>query len=144
MNKMRSNFGIRLRLEFIAVFLEVLPEFLVVLDDSVVDDRKRRTGHVRVRVRFTWCSVRRPARMRNSGNATNGFFVERLLKFLHLAEPAHSIDGLAIQDRDSGRVVTAILEPTKAFHQYRYDISFGNSTDDSTHMNEFSLNLYLT
>jgi hypothetical protein len=57
-----ENFGVSVALEVVAVALEFAPEFVVVLDDPVVNNRHfSGTVRVRVRVRVRGRTVRTPS-----------------------------------------------------------------------------------
>ena len=133
LNAVCDDFRICLGFELETRLFQLLAQFFIVLDDAVVNNGNRLPRHVRVRIIFARGAMCRPARVRDAGCALERCFVERLLQFLHFAETANPLKGLAVQNRDTRRVVTAILEPAQALHQYRDDISLGNSTDDSTH-----------
>ena len=69
-NEMREHFGVGLTRERVPLFLEVLLDRRVVLDDAVVDNRDAVTMHaviaMRMRVLLRDTAVRCPARMRNA------------------------------------------------------------------------------
>ena len=89
---------------------------------------------MRVRVRFIRHPMRCPTRVRNTDVALQRAFIERILQRLDFAGTSQAIDVIAITNRNTGRVVATIFEAAKAVHQYRNDVSFGNRTDDSTHL----------
>src|SRR6185312_514123 len=55
------------------------------------------------------------------------------LHLAHLALGAHAPDRAAVEHRQTGGVIAAILERLQADDQQRRDIALGNSGDNSTH-----------
>src|SRR5262249_27202273 len=94
-------------------------------------DRFARCDRMRIdRVRRT---VRRPARVRDAGKT--GDRLRRLQGFelAHLALGAHTLEAAFGQQRDTGRVITAVFERLEAADQRCDDIAPGGGTDNSTH-----------
>jgi len=62
----RDHLGVRLGGELVALALRFGAQFLVILDDAVVDDRDAVLGDVRMGVAFARHAVGRPARVRDA------------------------------------------------------------------------------
>ena len=62
--------------------------------------------------------------------------IDRAIKKSQMGDAADFFDdaeGSVLQDRDAGRIVTAILEPLKAFDQDWGDITRSDRSNDSAH-----------
>ena len=130
----RDDLGIGLRRELVAGLDQLGAQFVVVLDDAVVDDRDAVLRDVRVRVALARHAVRRPPRVRDAEIAVRGVGVERVLELADLADGAQPLDVAgAVQHGDARGVVAAILEPPQALEEHRNDVAFGYGTNDSTH-----------
>ena len=134
---MRDDLGVGLRGEDVAGGLEALAQRLVVLDDAVVDDGDLAVGDVRMRVGRRGRAVRRPARVRDAGvrgeRARIGLRGE-----IGDARRAHQPlevrrRGIVADDREAGRVVAAVLEPSNAVDQDGNDVPRGRRSDDAAH-----------
>ena len=118
----------------VAVTLEVGAQLLVVLDDAVVDDGEPVTRDMRMRVALARHAVRGPAGVGDADLAGGGGVFERIIQHAHLADRAQPGEVLrAVQHRDAGGIVAAVLEPPQTLHQDRYDVALGDRSDDSAH-----------
>jgi hypothetical protein len=130
----RNDLGIGLRRELVAGLDQLGTQFVVVLDDAVVDDRDAVLRDVRVRVALARHTVRRPPRVRDAEVAVRGVGVKRVLEFPHLADGAQPLDVAGtVQHGDTRGVVAAIFEPPQALEEHRNDVAFRYGTNDSTH-----------
>ena len=131
---MGNYFGIGVGLENIALGLKIGAQFGVILDDAVVHDRDLLSAHVRMRVALGGHTVRRPARMRDTEQPLDLDLVEQLLQLGDLADRTDSLQmGIVLADRDAGRVVATVFEPSQSLHQDRDDIAFGDGADYAAH-----------
>jgi len=134
MHAMRHDLGVGLGAELIARKLELIAQFLVILDDAVVHDREAAARDMRMRIAFARHTVRRPARMRNAAASLNRQLRQRLLERAHLADGAQALQmALGIEHRDAGGVVTAVLEALEALHEHRHDIAISDASDYAAH-----------
>ena len=90
MDQVRDDFGVGVRIEAVAVRLQLLAQLGMVLDDAVVDDRDAVVGHVRMRVDRVRHAVRRPARVRDAGEAGDRRAQVEGFELAHLARGAHA------------------------------------------------------
>ena len=83
-------------------------------------------------------AVRRPARVRDADPAVLRRRGELVLEFGDLAyRPAQAYVSFAVDDRDPGGIIAAILEATQALDENGHNIAFRDRTNDSAH--EFAL-----
>ena len=133
-NAVRNDLGIGLRGKVVAQARQLLAQLFVILDDAVVDDGEPIARDMRMRIALAGNSVCRPASVRNPDLAGGRSLLERVVEHLHLANGAQARQmARAVQHRDAGRIVAAILEPPQALHQNGDDIAFGDRSDNSTH-----------
>src|SRR5678815_2759819 len=89
---------------------------------------------MRMSVALARTAVRRTARMRDAARRVQGLLVERVLESRHLTDGTPALDlRVAIQHGETGRVVTAILEPPQSFHEHGNDVAFGDGAYDAAH-----------
>ncbi len=130
----RDHFGVGFGGEHIAFALRLRAQFLVVLDDAVVDDRDAVLRDVRMGVALARAPVRRPTRVRDAEAAMSGIGLERVLQLADLADGAQALDGAgAVQHGDARRVVAPVLQPPQALDQDRDDVTVGDGSNDSAH-----------
>ncbi len=134
MNAVRDHFGVRFRSEFVAELHELVVQFLVILDDAVVDDRDAVARHMRVGIPLVRHAMRRPARVGDSEVARSWRGGQRLGKLRHLADGAQARDmGAAIQHSDARRVIAPVFEALQAFDEDRDDVPVSDRSNDSAH-----------
>ena len=133
MDPVGDALGVGIRGEAVAELLQLVAQFLVVLDDAVVDDRKTIVGDVRVRVALTRNPVCRPARVGDADMGIEGLPVERRLELGDLALPPLPAHDAIVEDREAGRVVTAVFQAPQALHQDGHDVALGDGSYDSAH-----------
>ena len=130
----RDHLGVGLGGELVTAPLELVAQLLVVLDDAVVDDRQAVERDMRMGVALARDAVGGPAGVGDADLAAGGRLLEGLLEHPHLADRAQAGEVLrAVQDRQAGRVVAAVLQPPQALHQDGDDIALGDSSNDSAH-----------
>ena len=117
-----DHLGIGLRGEHGALPLEAVLQRQVVLHDPVDHDMDAIGGvEVRVGVLLGHASVRRPARVADPGPHVHALgdrdrarprvpLVESTAEVAQVADGAHGLDPVTVQNRDAGAVVTAVLE----------------------------------
>ena len=136
MNQVRDHFGVGLRREDVALRLQPVAQRLVVLDDAVVHDGDLAAGHVRVRVHRRRRAVRSPAGVRDPGEAREPrrLGLRREVRDTRGADEPLELGRLrSADDRETGRIVAAILEPADAVDQHGNDVARGHRADDAAH-----------
>jgi hypothetical protein len=63
----------------------------------------------------------------------DGRSLERVAQVHELTDAAQHSETIAFDDRDTGRVVSAVLEPSKARDEYITRLTRTDVSDDSTH-----------
>ena len=109
-----------LRGEGVAFGGEALAELPVVLDDAVQHDRHARgvAAGKRVGVLLGDRAVRRPARVPEAGGRRRAVRRE-LDQVLERADRAHVREALVLEERDPGRVVSAVFESLETLQEQR-------------------------
>ncbi len=133
LHQVGDDLGVGLRSECVPACLKLFPQFGVVLDDAVVDDRHPIRGHMRVRVVGAWHPMGRPAGVGDTDLGCHRLLVEKLLEVTHLAFGAAALQPALFKHGKTGGVVPAILQGMQAGDQDGADIALGYSTNDSTH-----------
>ena len=115
LDEVGDDLGVGLGDEAVAFLLELPLEIEVVLDDAVVhDDDPARAVAVRVRVLLGRPAVRRPARVADAVLAVERIDAPAPPRGREsLPGAAAQLDRAVAHDRDAGRVVAAILEPSQ-------------------------------
>ncbi len=115
---MHHNLGIGFGTETQARSALFIAQGLVVLDNSVADECQGAVTDMRVRVGLGDPTVRRPARMGNSGRAFERLLPQRLLEFTNFANGSSPLQSTARADHHHpGRIVAAVFEAAQAFEQ---------------------------
>jgi hypothetical protein len=139
-----DRLGVGVGREARSLCLEFRAQLAEVLDDPVVDHRDaRRLVGVGVGVALDRRAVGRPARVaeREVGPQTGGVnFFDEVDK---LALGAHHGQGAAGVDRESGRVVAAILETAQRLEHDRHRLARADITDDAAHEKSSSVPLLI-
>ena len=131
-DEMSDNLGIRLGLKGVALFLQLLFERLVVLDDPVVDEHTS-VGPMRMRILLRRFAVSRPTGMANADQPVDGLFRQRLLQIRELTDaPAH-FDFFTLHHRHAGRVVAAVFEFGQPGEQNGDRFLVADISDDTAH-----------
>ena len=117
-------------------------QFLVVLDDAVVDQRDapgaavgrpRPAGEMRMRVVLSRPAVRGPARVRDAGAALDAVAGDQRLQFGHPSGAAAAAQAAALVDRHAAGVVAAVFEAPQALDQDGNDVACADGADDAAH-----------
>ncbi len=129
LDQMGDDLGVGVRVEYIAGGDQFLLQFGVVFDDAVVHHRQA-GGDMRVRVALGGDAMRGPARV---GDAVVGNLALSLRRQLGDAPDAAQARQRRIEQRQTGRVVTAILELRQSLDQDGNDVARGNGCNDAAH-----------
>jgi len=117
-----------------AFFLQLLFEFLVILDDPVMYDIGVGT-QMRVGIEFRRLAVRRPAGMPDRDTETLAFIALRFLpEILKFPDRFEIVEFLPLDDGDTRRVVTAVFQLLKSVQQYLFLLFGADIAYDSTHL----------
>src|SRR5690606_28466192 len=109
---MRDDFRVRLRGEGVAEARELLAQLLVVFDDAVVDDGDAVARDMRMRIALRGHAVRRPTRVSDAERTFDWRIEHRVLQRFDFADgPQAAQVARAVQHRDTGRIVAAVLQP---------------------------------
>ncbi len=131
-----DDLGIGLRGEPVTRRLLLTPQYIVILDNAVVHQRNTFVTHVGMGVLLARDAVRGPARVRDTGQAADRCFRERLVQLGDLADLAHPLQQvLAGLQRHAGGVIAAVLEPLQAIHEHGQYILLCRDADYSAHVN---------
>ena len=109
-NEVGDDLGIGIRGEFVAFGLQAGTQGFVILDDAVMHNGQP-GRNVRVGVTFAGNAMRRPAGVGDAGLAAGG---ERVGLCRQLGDPAdrtQTLQATGIDQRQSCRVITPILQP---------------------------------
>src|SRR3954449_8983090 len=141
-----DDLGVGLAREDRAHVGEARLERHVVLDDAVDDDvDAARRVEVRVRVGLVDTAVRGPARVADAGRGRArrerdpAFFGlaasagDGLAQVVEVADRADRLDALALDHRDPGRVVAAVLEPGQPGEEEVLYGALADVSDDAAH-----------
>ena len=136
-DQLDRNLCIRIGIEVISLVLQLFPEFLVILDNSIVDTNYIPIiAAVRMRVQLTRFPVSCPTGMPDSTCSVHCHSVIRL--FRKNAQAAFRLYDLhillAVPDRDSSRVISTVFQFCKSVKQHRSRLSMSCKSNDSTHM----------
>src|SRR5262249_28456075 len=126
-----DDLGIRIGRELIAPAKQVPAHLVVILDDAVVHNRDA-ARNMRMRVLLGRHAMRSPARVRDSDVTAQSPFSGELGEPGDAPLAAQPLQG-AVDYRDTGRVIAAILEPAQSLEQDRNYIALRYRTNDSTH-----------
>ncbi len=136
-HEMRDHLGVGLRDERVALPHEPLAQRLEVLDDAVVHDGDLAVRRMRVRIGRRRRAVRRPARVRDSGQALDP---RRLGLRGEIRDPGRRDEprearraGRSVDDGEPGGVVAAVFEPADAVDQDRNHVARRGRADDAAH-----------
>ena len=138
-----EHLGVGLALEDVALFGEPGPEGLVVLDDSVVDDRdavpEGGVVAMRMRIRLRHATMGRPPGVGDAdGTGKSAVLGDRVFEDANPSHALHEIEGfgfvpIVAQDRHARRVVSPILKPLQPFQQDGGRFTMSDVRDDATH-----------
>src|SRR5207245_6028282 len=99
----------------------------------VNDDEGAAAVAVGVGVLLRGPAVRLPAGVADAEGPLDLLEAQALLEIAQLAGAAHHLDGAAVDDRDAGGVVAAVLEAAEAVEEDAADLLRTDVADDSAH-----------
>src|SRR4051794_17487133 len=129
---MPDVFRIRLALELPALGNQLVPKRLEILDDAVVDQRDR-PDDVRVSITDGWCTVGRPARMRDAGRSMQRMLGQLARQLVELALRPAPLELVRIDRADARGVIAAIFEPLEPVEQPLRDVGRSDNPDNPAH-----------
>ena len=147
-NQLNGHFRVRLAVELIAVLEQLVLQFLVVLDNTVVHAHNKglhRSGSgtravardMGMRVCLRRVTMSSPARVTDAAGSLEGVAAVRLLG--QVLELAGSLDHLrqllAVPYRDSRGVISSVFQFFQPCKQYRGCLLTAGKTNNSTHIN---------
>ena len=134
LDQVADHLAVGIGVELVALLDQPRPQLHVVLDDAVVHG-----GHAgalaglnRVRVRLRHPAVGRPARVRQPQRGRMGAVADRIPQHLYTPDPPRDVHA-AVDQRDPGRVVAAVLEPLQTGQQQLLALPVTDISDDSAH-----------
>ena len=128
-DQVNDHFGIGFAGELRAVLAERFAQLAEILDDAVVHDRDP-LGSVRMRVELGRLAVRGPAGVADADSSGKRFAGEPLLQVLELALGAPARQRPALERRNAGGVVAAILQALERIDELARDgLTPENSND---------------
>ena len=132
---MREHLGVGFRGEVVrALPQKRLLDLLVILDHAVVDEREfAALVEMRMGILIGRLAVRRPAGVADAVSARRGRFGHQLGKPGDAAGTFPRLDMVAIDDRDAGRIVATVFEPTQPIEQDGRGFRSSDVSDDATH-----------
>ena len=127
-------FRIGIGSEHITLRCQFGAQAFVIFDDTVMHHGNR-AGGMRMCVALGRHTMRCPARVGDAGLAAGG---ERVGLSRQLGDPAdrtQTLQATGIDQRQSCRVITPILQPSQPFEQDRHNIAVSDRCNNSTHEN---------
>jgi hypothetical protein len=142
-DEMGQHLGVGLRPEPHAGLFQPFPDRVVVLDDSVMDD-KDVFGLVPVRMRILLArlAVSGPAGVRNSAGPGKFHVLHLFFQFDDFAHRPVKLDPAAKLHGHAGRIVTAVLQPFEPFKQDRLNLVFAHIADDAAHLSSSGVKFF--
>ncbi|MCK9589757.1 MAG: hypothetical protein WC076_12205 [Terrimicrobiaceae bacterium] len=129
-----QDFRVRLRHEGMAGFQKLFAEFLVVLDDPVVDEGEPPASiEVRVGIFLGDTPVRRPTGMADSGPAMHRALLDAFRKIRDAPDGLADFDRSPIQNGDTGRVISPVFQAPQPVEKHGERFRTANVTNNSTH-----------
>ena len=115
LDEVRHDLGVRLAREGVPALGEPGAQVLVVLDDAVDHDRDTPGAvGVRVGVLLVGPAVRGPARVPEAGGGRGAVVARGLEQLVQVADGAHHVDAVRLDERDPRGVVAAVLQAPEA------------------------------
>ena len=136
LDEMDDGLGVGLGRERVPVRGEALLELAVVLDDPVEDDRKAVgiAAGQRVRVLLGDPAVRRPARVSEACGRARMVRSGAVSQVPEVADRAHVVEPVLLEERKPGRVVAAVLQALEALEKNRFALTRADVPDDPAHV----------
>ena len=136
-DQLDRNLCIRIRIEVISLVLQLFPEFLVILNNSIVDTNYIPViAAVRMRVQLTRFPVSCPTGMPDSTCSVHCSSIIRL--FRKNAQATFRLYDLhlffAVTHCKSRRIIPAILQLCESIQQHRCRLSMSSKSNNSTHI----------
>ncbi len=139
LDQVRNNLGVGLGDEGVALFDQLPLEVEVVLDDAVVhDDDAAGAVAMGVCVLFRRPAMRGPARVPDPVFTVERVDGEDVLEARQLARAATQLDVAVLDDCNTCRVVTAVLEPPQSVDEDWENFLAADVADDAAHMSVVS------
>ena len=134
LDEVRDDFGIGLGAKPMPVRRQRLSKLAVVLDDPVVDDGELGTAiDVRMRIGIRRPAVSRPPGVADAQGAVGPVGRDQRLEVGDLAGRLPDVQRPFGDGGDPGRVVSPVLQPTKAGKDEGHRVAMADIADDSTH-----------
>ena len=131
-NKVTDDLGIGLALKRPPLRDQLIAQRLEILDDPVVDERHR-PDDVRVRIADRRRTVRRPARVGDTGNAVKRIGRQLAGEIVELALGPPALQRAAVNRADACRIIAAIFEPLQPVEQPLRNVAPSDDPDNSAH-----------
>ena len=132
-----DDLGVGLAFEDVAGGLQLGAQFVVVLDDAVVDQRDARLVVPRCEMRVGVVRGRHavggPAGMGDAGEAGHMVLGDLVAQFGHALRAARAAQVAVGVDRDAAGVVAAVFQPLQAFNEDRGDVALGDGANNAAH-----------
>ena len=134
LEQVRDDLGVGLGAEDVPVGDQPLLQRHVVLHDAVEHDGEAIvTARERVRVGLRRPAVGGPARVADAGRGGRAVQPRDLLEDAQVADGAHDFEFVAVDQRDAGRVIAAVLEALESADQKGLAETPSGIADDSAH-----------
>jgi hypothetical protein len=130
--QVRDHFGVGVAFQRTAFAAQFGAQFLVILDDAVVDDGEV-FGRMRMGVGLVRCAMRRPAGVRDPNFTRCGLPLQLFDQIGKLAFGAAADQVSIVDGADAGAVIAAIFHPLEAVDKPIRDRAVADDTDDSAH-----------
>src|SRR5210317_1179211 len=105
----------------------------MVLDNAVVYQSNRVTGHVGVRIYGVGDTMRCPTGVGDAADTIQRRFVQQRLQVIDLAPGSQPLEATVLLHSDTGRIIAPVLERPQAGDQNLADITVGGGPYDATH-----------
>ena len=138
-HQMGDDFGVRLAFKGIALQLQLLAQVFKVFNDAVVHQGQTFVAEMRVGVVHRGRAMRGPAGVRNAGGALDGTLRDLLGQLGDARGAAGAAQHAVCMDRNTARVVAAVLQTLQTLHQHRNNIAVRNPADNATHRSRLSV-----
>ncbi len=133
-DELGDDLGIGSAMEDHAVGFELALQDSVILDDAVVDHRDGPvTADVRMSVAVGGRPVRGPAGMADAGASADRAVAQELHQVGDAAGAFADLQTAAVQHRQPGAIVAAILQPAQAVQERGLCFAIADVTDNATH-----------
>ncbi len=139
-HEVSDDLGVGVRDERVAICAQLRAQLVVIFDDAVVHDRYP-ARDVRMGVFLRRHAVRRPAGVRDADVSGKALRPGELFQLGDAPRRAHAPElrvraarRLAVEHRDPGGIVAAILEPLQPLDEDRNDVALGDRADYPAHV----------